>query len=778
MRMMECLSHTWGGDGNGLVACSPTWEMSEPFWILLKAFDADHWAVFQRTLRGLQMADPAAYEAVLARYVADWIAANSGTEAQARQDIEAGRMLSAPRAPLPTVFDRRLRHWFAPMASEHVAVHASFSADEHPPSGLVDMCQLTYRPNRVNTFDVARWPASIQLLVAARTGNLSPRHRALLEEGGTTTESLATTADELSLLLEFAWTGTVDTLRLRLRDLLGGTHGESSVPGFMSADVLADSPLVQTQLGCRWFKRWRPGSDESPAVVVCGDTAEDFCYAFTRRRLMGDTYWLPTRPGALDVVGRTLRETLVKVLSTNADSPRGNREILVSSLTLSTADLATVVTELQATVWGRDLTSGVAGRLTVRVCEADELPVSSICALLDEEHFDDIDHEPFLGPEMARNLHIALPSRVQGKRPESLRWQVDLIVPDHILPARWCLNSVITAGDSQNQWRIRSSTSGISVDSHGRVYVAAGSSLSQMLVQVRLRYPPASEVFGSLLLGVNGSIEESDKGRFTRRMIELWGDLNALSMDLRATSTSQLLAAWITDAVAGDFGRVHQKRKYLRLEDAAAISGIEVNETRQLLDRYLSRAIVARGLLLRCERCAFTSFYRVEDLGQGFRCQRCRQENLITQASWRDTPEPRWFYALDEVVYQALDSDIRVPVLALAEIARSAGSFLYMPEAIVRIAGRPEMEVDLWAIVDGQIVIGEAKRSDELCTTARREERRCVALRALGADLSADQFVMATESAQWKDRTRTNVNQLINPTVPVRWLTAIGAQAD
>lgn len=35
MRMIECYSRTWGGDGNGLVACSDDGDVAEPFWPLL-----------------------------------------------------------------------------------------------------------------------------------------------------------------------------------------------------------------------------------------------------------------------------------------------------------------------------------------------------------------------------------------------------------------------------------------------------------------------------------------------------------------------------------------------------------------------------------------------------------------------------------------------------------------------------------------------------------------------------------------------------------------------
>ena len=96
-----------------------------------------------------------------------------------------------------------------------------------------------------------------------------------------------------------------------------------------------------------------------------------------------------------------------------------------------------------------------------------------------------------------------------------------------------------------------------------------------------------------------------------------------------------------------------------------------------------------------------------------------------------------------------------------------------MPEALVRTPGREDLEVDLWTIADGRIIIGEAKKkSDRLEATAARERARCTT--RIGPSMTADHFVMATSSPQWCDRTRQNVTKIINPTVPVRWLERLG----
>jgi hypothetical protein len=770
LRMLECYSRTWGGDGNGLTACSDTGEIPEPFWALLRALDPDHWVYFQRTRRGLRLADPATYQELLARDVARFVA-DGWTEDRARELLESDDHLSGHgNGPIPTALDQRIRRRFAPLASPHVAIRGSYKADEPPPPGLVDMCQLTYRPDQTAALDAGQWPLSIQLLLATRTGILGPAHRAHLEaSGGWAEETILAEDGDLPDAVEMAWTGQVDQIHKWISD----GASSSRDPDFGAGDFPGRTPLPQSRLGCKWLVKLRRQIDEEPAVVICGDTAEDFCYAFTRQRVTGNTYWLPVGPAVRDLEP-VLRETLARVLSSSyAQTPAHNRTVLLSSLTLPAADLTSLLGELTRTVWGHDFNSGRAGSLNIRICAPTDLAAVRDLVLLDQEHFAHIRHEPFLGPDQAGNLEILRPSVAAGESADSCRWQVDVLMPDHVLPARWCLDTIIS--DQRAHWTARSSTSGISVDSHGRIFQFTGSPLSQMLAQVRLRFPPAREVFAALL-GDAGTLHESDKGRYARRMIELWEGLPALAADLQSAPTRWLLAAWASETVNGDLGRIHQGRKYLRLQDVMKITRLRVGQARDLLDGYLARNVAARGLVLRCALCAGTAFYRLEDLGHGFRCQRCRQENRITSGAWTGAREPQWFYGLDEVVFQALAANAQVPVLALASLARDTRSFLYMNEVVVRAPGRNDLEVDLWAIADGQILIGEAKKSDKLVKTAKDERARCNALRALATAITADQFVMATSSGQWSQRTRDSATTMIGPAVPIRWIEGLDEQ--
>ena len=125
--------------------------------------------------------------------------------------------------------------------------------------------------------------------------------------------------------------------------------------------------------------------------------------------------------------------------------------------------------------------------------------------------------------------------------------------------------------------------------------------------------------------------------------------------------------------------------------------------------------------------------------------------------------------ALDEVAYLGLRNDIHVPLLALGAMAKTATSFLHMPEVVVAREGERDLEVDLWAIVDGRIVIGEAKKGDVLAETESEEITRCAALLRLARDLSADEFVMASGANRWKERTQRAVEETLGRELAITW---------
>lgn len=780
-RMLECYSRTWGGDGNGLVAYTGEVEIPAAFWPLLRAFDADQWVAFSDTLLGLRMSDPEAYEAQLQNAVGRWSENNGMAESEARELFEDEERLSDAFVPIETADDAYIRRWLAPAASEFAILEGGYTADRKPPHGIVDMCELTHVPGYVAELDLSALPVSVQLLVLSRTGSLAPSHATHLEKhGGFERRTIAVSPQELDYVLEFAWTGQVNTRAMRalaeLRERFGGAPADVPSLAYADADYAAHFPLAQSLLGCSWHRKYdRTLYMGSPLVVVCGESAADFTYAYTRRRAMGPTFWLPVDDDG--EVREAVYGALARHLATSRRGSSLDREVLLTSLTMSVEQLEALRGEILNTMWGRTL--GNRTSPTLRVCAVADVPTERKWLLADSTHIGVEHYEPFAGDTMVRALDLLKPSEARGVSATACSWQVDVAAPGHHVTARWVLHEILSAGDMLMPGAVRSGVEGLSVNSHSKILQIDGVVPHQALVRTRLRLPGAFEIFSKLAEHSGAQLRDSDKGRYTRRMLELWGGLPALAEDLRSDGpVRKIIKEWIS--VNQAHGRIHHERKFLRLTDLVRILDYGKpelerarDEARELLDRFLTSSIAFRGVVLRCGLCADTSFYRLEDLDPTYRCPRCRRRSAITNGSWpvgESGPfEPDWYYALDEVAYLGLRNDIHVPLLALAQMAKSSASFLHMPEVVVAREGETDLEVDLWAIVDGGIVVGEAKKGDVLAETQDEEIARCAALLRLARDLSADEFVMASGASRWRERTRRNVENTLGREMTITW---------
>jgi hypothetical protein len=115
--------------------------------------------------------------------------------------------------------------------------------------------------------------------------------------------------------------------------------------------------------------------------------------------------------------------------------------------------------------------------------------------------------------------------------------------------------------------------------------------------------------------------------------------------------------------------------------------------------------------------------------------------------------EPAWYYQLDELVYQAYGHDGHVPALTLRALSRRARrSFLHTAQVEVRERAGDEarcMEIDLCCSIDGQLIVGEAKRAGRLDGTAQQQDRALTRYRELAGRLGASSVVLSTFADAW-----------------------------
>ena len=508
--------------------------------------------------------------------------------------------------------------------------------------------------------------------------------------------------------------------------------------------------------------RWQPRIDESPVTVVVGDDSNDFYYAMALERCGVPVIWLPhelARGGS--ALTKLSLETLCRGLQ---QLPRRRVEgegggITLVSLSLTIEKLRYVKRRMRRAVWGEGL--------DIRVTEVVQLPPYRVSAILDPEHFDDVIDEPFSIDEMVRGVPAAVPSAVTATDPWKLTWWVEVTDPGKPLPSRAALNKLVVA-DSEG-WRAiaRCGHDGVSFFLHTMGLTLAGSSLQQMTERPKLRFPSVTDTFQQLFHEAGFFAEESTAGRFRRLTTEMWGGLEVLATDFSDVSTFNLLRAFLSTEASGEKPGVLTKtgRRFLSFEDALSVSEHSPDALRDIIDRLITRGVLRRGLVLKCNRCLHFGWYALESLGQTFRCERCHAETFITSSTWKMSVEPMGYFGIAEVVHQALSGNCEIPIRALAKIASQSRSFGETPEVLVTFADGSKIEIDMLAISNGRIIIGEAKVGSTVKDSGPKERAWLKKLAAVATALAVDEVVFAT-ATEWKERTRGAITAAFNDSQP------------
>lgn len=340
--------------------------------------------------------------------------------------------------------------------------------------------------------------------------------------------------------------------------------------------------------------------------------------------------------------------------------------------------------------------------------------------------------------------------------PFDLSWWCEVFRRDHQLPPRWPLNEHLVARSSAWRSRARVTREGIAFHSHPLGFISSSQRLDQVVDKPRLRYLDAKATFEVLATEANLELAESPAGRFTTETIQLWGGLTPLTTALRQPLVRSVLDAYLSHEPSGNTpGNLLAGRRYLSLGDLQAAAAGHDGLT-PFLDDSLHKNILRRGLSLYCNRCTHFGWYDADDIGPGFRCWRCRAMNTIDSTVVRGGgTEPNWYYALAEVVYQANSHNFNVPLLTLSQVSEGAHSVLGMTDHEVVFPttgpdGKPDkVEIDLWGIIDGRIILGEAKSNSRLEGTKNERNKKAAMLRRAADALTADTLVLATAQPEW-----------------------------
>jgi hypothetical protein len=726
---LEALSRCWGGAGD-IIFRAEDETVPDPIWRVLEAFDADAFGFYAETFGAWRRTAPEAFgkwlEETAARFVSE---GSSNNVEQWREQLQHDSVLKRQRIrwKADETLGARVVETMSPFRWKENVFRDVVLMDWMPHNKFVDVVPLEpVAEASLLVPDLSEFGEDLQLLMAARTGLIGERHARELSERGVVWAKQPVSEGQLSLALEYAWTG-------------GGSYARQL--GKQPLDEVDPTPFGHTLTTLAWFGResWPP----PPYILVVGNGCNDFMFALALDRLTRSAGWVPT-----SLLGGPLEQAFLRALnSTVGEVTRfgtEERRVVVCSFSLSERELAELIKAVAKAGFSPDADEWLS------VSVLDDVAIGSTWRLWDRSVNQRASSEAFVGGVQAGPLLTPLASISTPERGTSVGWIVDADIAAHRLPTRSCLETLASA-QRPFDWAARPGRDGISYFSFGG-FIEAGVPVELSLSRPRLRLPTADQVFAQLLENGRLRAEESAAGMFARQTLELWGSLDRFADALASPAQKSMLMAYLSTAASEVEPGVFldaSRRRFLTFENLRTVSAMTPLELRRLLDDWLVKRILRRGLVLQCPACRFSGWYDVEDIGQSYRCLRCRNPNELLALSWKaPTDEPKWYYELAETVYQAMASNVEAPVRTLRALKAETFSFDFTHEMELFDVATDEHlgELDIWVIRNGKVVIGEVTSVGNF---GGKLNKKLLRLRRVAEAVTADEIVFATTAGGW-----------------------------
>src|SRR5262249_25860181 len=177
-------------------------------------------------------------------------------------------------------------------------------------------------------------------------------------------------------------------------------------------------------------------------------------------------------------------------------------------------------------------------------------------------------------------------------------------------------------------------------------WFAGWGDVDSVLARPRIRLLTDEDMFDRLYRDLGFRVRLSDKGKYHREAVAVFGGLGKMAEFLRGPTGRALLDLYLDKSRSGADKGVYLdsiRRRYLSFRSIRNVSG-SAPETVTLLDDLLLRGVLSRGLIFQCARCSYAGWYPIGDISNVFRCTRCRMEQQYSSQHWKMPEEPEWHY--------------------------------------------------------------------------------------------------------------------------------------
>jgi hypothetical protein len=488
-----------------------------------------------------------------------------------------------------------------------------------------------------------------------------------------------------------------------------------------------------------------------PAIVVIGEKLTDFCLYYTLSKMHGKTIWLPNwfMPVAEEFpkyMGSAIRKLEDKAQKS------GNTSFALMSTSLPHQKLHDLIATLrtQITTISFAVEDGNDSFFIERQLRYPRKRYIS-------QNVERVTTHQLVDDRLPGAFESPVPSAFLKVDPSIHRYVTEINFANHETPRHPSLSRQLIYGPRLGD--VRAGIDGATYSNPGSFVTS--SDIELQILRPGVYVPGAEDIFRIALEDCGFEHVISDKGAYETQTPTKFEGLSEIAKALSDEKQLALLRKFKDTSTAKD--KVYDEGTFIeklerRFLDFASILKIlgDLEITKETIDRYILKGIFYRGLILQCNRCADLEWFDITEISQKFTCRRCGTTQNYTAQSGRHPHEPSWFYKLDEIVYQMIAHNGEVTLMSLHALERrSVGSFLFAPELGIKEKGskKPFMEIDICCVMDGQLMIGEAKSVDTLKTSETAAAKAASKYKDIALQLGCSGVVFSTTAPNWNEET-------------------------
>lgn len=499
---------------------------------------------------------------------------------------------------------------------------------------------------------------------------------------------------------------------------------------------IADTGLVLSSLA--WFKKEHL---RQPAFIIFGDFLEDFCLWKSLYSLSGAAFWIPNQKilQSSHALGDILERILLK------------ESVIITSLSKSDK-LPEIEDELKKTFSG-----GIKVIISKTPAQFLRCPL-----VIYERESIRYEAEQFISQIGVNFIDTPVPKSFKPFIDH--HWISQLIIREnYLLPQKSILaNKVLINYPEPDTTCVRVTKEGIAyLPFH---YFTIGESVQENIQKPKMKLLSGMEIFTEIFKSSGYEIRLSDKGSFLNESQTKFGSLKEMAEILRNDSYRELFDICISDkpnekdvydeGILIRDADLHEKKKYLNL--VTIKKRLKEEEVPKFIENLCYKGILHRGFALKCERCRNADWYGINEVNVTFKCKRCGLIQGFTSKQLqlqKQKFEPEWIYKLDEVVYQGYRQGMLVTILTLAKLdSLKKESFIFIPEIEIPRTNKLPDEIDICAILDGDIIIGECKKQAELNDAIIKKYKK------YALAIGAREVIFSTSDDDWTQPLKTNID--------------------